>query len=79
PSQEEDTSSPYISEEDLIEMVEQHQDPPPSPPPRRTLGDYGLRNNGEIANLGFQLTNPVMFDIKNTVIIALKEDQYSGA
>ncbi|GAU28722.1 hypothetical protein TSUD_372290 [Trifolium subterraneum] len=49
------------------------------PPPRRTLGDYGQRNNGGIANLGFQPVNPVTFDIKNTVISALKEDQYSGA
>ncbi|GAU44556.1 hypothetical protein TSUD_400200 [Trifolium subterraneum] len=51
----------------------------PVPPPRRTLGDYGQRNNGGIANLGFQPVNPVTFDIKNTVINALKEDQYSGA
>ncbi|MCI73774.1 hypothetical protein A2U01_0095038, partial [Trifolium medium] len=70
PPQEEDTSSPYISEEEPIEIAE--QDPPPPPPPRRTLGDYGLRNHGEIANLGFQLANPVMFDIKNTVISTLK-------
>ncbi|MCI61991.1 hypothetical protein A2U01_0083248, partial [Trifolium medium] len=45
--------------------------PPPPPPHRRTLG--------EIANLGFQSTNPVAFDIKNTVLSALKEDQYSGS
>ncbi|GAU52001.1 hypothetical protein TSUD_418050, partial [Trifolium subterraneum] len=51
----------------------------PVPPPRRTLGDYGQRNNGGIANLGFQPVNPVTFEIKNTVINALKEDQYSGA
>ncbi|GAU41074.1 hypothetical protein TSUD_284440 [Trifolium subterraneum] len=51
----------------------------PIPPPRRTLGDYGQRNNRGIANLGFQPVNPVTFDIKNTVINALKEDQYSGA
>ncbi|GAU46634.1 hypothetical protein TSUD_284820 [Trifolium subterraneum] len=49
------------------------------PPQRRTLGDYGQRNNGGIANLAFQPVNPVTFDIKNTVINALKEDQYSGA
>ncbi|MCI32048.1 hypothetical protein A2U01_0053260, partial [Trifolium medium] len=78
PSQEEDTPSLYISEEeDLIEMAENVQNPPP--PPRRTLGDYGMRNNGEIANLGFQPVNPVAFDIKNSVISALIEDQYSGA
>ncbi|MCI57888.1 hypothetical protein A2U01_0079139, partial [Trifolium medium] len=65
--EEEDSSSDTFIE-DLIEMAEQHQNPPPPPPPRRTLGDYGLRNNGEIANLGFQPENPVMFDIKNTVI-----------
>ncbi|MCI90165.1 putative transposable element protein, partial [Trifolium medium] len=54
------------------------QNPPPPPPPRRTLGDYGQMNDGEIANLGFQPANPVAFDIKNTVLSALKEDQYSG-
>ncbi|MCI37143.1 hypothetical protein A2U01_0058367, partial [Trifolium medium] len=39
PSQEEkeDTSSPYILEEEHIEMAEAN--PPPPPPPRRTLGD----------------------------------------
>ncbi|MCI30470.1 hypothetical protein A2U01_0051679, partial [Trifolium medium] len=42
--------------------------PPPPPPPRRTLGDYGERNNGVIANFGFQPVNPVAFDIKNTVL-----------
>ncbi|MCI50815.1 hypothetical protein A2U01_0072059, partial [Trifolium medium] len=50
--EEEDTSSPYISEEELIEMAEANPSPPPPPPPRRTLGDYGQRNDGEIANLG---------------------------
>ncbi|MCI62520.1 hypothetical protein A2U01_0083777, partial [Trifolium medium] len=30
------------------------------------------------ANLGFQPVNPVAFDIKNTMLSALKEDQYSG-
>ncbi|MCI91006.1 hypothetical protein A2U01_0112300, partial [Trifolium medium] len=42
-------------------MAENVQNPPPPPPPRRTLGDYGMRNNGEIANLGFQPVNPVAF------------------
>ncbi|KAK2354220.1 hypothetical protein QL285_091766 [Trifolium repens] len=53
--------------------------PPPPPPPRRTLGDYGQWDDGQLANLGFQPANPVNFDIKNSVINALKEDQYSGA
>ncbi|MCI39489.1 hypothetical protein A2U01_0060721, partial [Trifolium medium] len=38
---EEETSE----EENLIEMVDQEQNPLPPPPPRRTLGDYGMRNN----------------------------------
>ncbi|MCI79382.1 hypothetical protein A2U01_0100653, partial [Trifolium medium] len=47
PSQEEedDTSSPYIMEGEHIEMAESN----PPPPPMRTLGDYGQRNDGEIA------------------------------
>ncbi|WJX89503.1 hypothetical protein P8452_71495 [Trifolium repens] len=53
--------------------------PPPPPPPERTLGDYGQRNNAGDANLGFQPINPVSFDIKNTVLNALKENQYTGA
>ncbi|MCI87760.1 hypothetical protein A2U01_0109045, partial [Trifolium medium] len=52
---------------------------PPPPPPRRTLRDYGQRNNGELANLGFQPANSVSFEIKNSVLSALKEDQFSGA
>ncbi|PNY05190.1 hypothetical protein L195_g001633 [Trifolium pratense] len=68
-----------ISEEEIEEMAENIQNPPPPPQPRRTLGDYGQRNNGEVTNLGFQPVNPVAFDIKNTVLSALKEDQYSGS
>ncbi|MCI82078.1 hypothetical protein A2U01_0103352, partial [Trifolium medium] len=44
-------------------MAEQVNNPPQ---PRRTLGDYWQRNNGEVANLGFQPVNPIAFDIKNT-------------
>ncbi|MCI71925.1 hypothetical protein A2U01_0093188, partial [Trifolium medium] len=44
-------------------MADNVQNPPPLPPPRRTLGDYGQMNDGEIANLGFQPVNPVAFDI----------------
>ncbi|KAK2369696.1 hypothetical protein QL285_082812 [Trifolium repens] len=53
--------------------------PPPPPQPRITLGDYGQHVEGGIANLGFQPANLVSFDIKNSVLQALKEDQYSGA
>ncbi|GAU45321.1 hypothetical protein TSUD_84380, partial [Trifolium subterraneum] len=48
------------------------------PPPRRTLGDYGQAIGGHNPNLGFQPVNPVSFDIKNTVLSALKENQFSG-
>jgi hypothetical protein len=50
-----------------------------NPPPPRTLGDNGQRNNVGSTNLGFQPINPVSFDIKNTMLNALKENQYSGA
>ncbi|GAU15420.1 hypothetical protein TSUD_44570 [Trifolium subterraneum] len=49
------------------------------PPPRRTLGDYGQANGGHNPNLDFQLVKPVSFDIKNTVLNALKENQFSGS
>ncbi|PNX63853.1 hypothetical protein L195_g061828, partial [Trifolium pratense] len=64
--------------------MDYEQDPPvdvqpPPPPPRRTLGDYGRRDNDALANQGFQPANPVSFDIKNTVLSALKENPYSGS
>ncbi|MCI43527.1 hypothetical protein A2U01_0064764, partial [Trifolium medium] len=46
---EEDFSSPNFS----VEPMEEENVVPPPPPPRRTLGDYGQRNNGDTANLGF--------------------------
>ncbi|GAU10050.1 hypothetical protein TSUD_422990, partial [Trifolium subterraneum] len=49
------------------------------PPPRRTLGDYGQATGGHNPNLGFQPVNPVSFDIKNTVLSALKENQFAGS
>ncbi|GAU31161.1 hypothetical protein TSUD_315860 [Trifolium subterraneum] len=49
------------------------------PPPRRTLGDYGQATGGHNLNLGFQPVNLVSFDIKNTVLSALKENQFSGS
>ncbi|PNX57313.1 hypothetical protein L195_g050337, partial [Trifolium pratense] len=70
---EEEISSPDVPDDEANIMA---ADPPP---PLRTLGDYGQRNNGELANLGFQPRNPVSFEIKNSVLSALKEDQYSGA
>ncbi|PNX56414.1 hypothetical protein L195_g049868, partial [Trifolium pratense] len=69
-------------EQSFTVMAEQEipvHDPPPLPPPRRTLGDYGRRDDDVLANQGFQPANPVSFDIKNTVLSALKENPYSGA
>jgi hypothetical protein len=54
------------------EHFEMGDNPPLPPPPRRTLGDYGQWNDGQLANLGFQPENPVNFDIKNSIINALK-------
>ncbi|PNX64942.1 hypothetical protein L195_g062356, partial [Trifolium pratense] len=44
--------------------MDQEQDPPVNVPPlpqpqRRTLGDYGRRDNDALANQGFQPANPV--------------------
>ncbi|CAJ2646353.1 unnamed protein product [Trifolium pratense] len=51
----------------------------PPPPPRRTLGDYGRGANGDQDFRGFQPANPVAFDIRSSVIKALKENKFSGA
>jgi hypothetical protein len=69
------STSSQESEEEHFEMGD---NPPPPPLPRRTLGDYGQWDDGHLANLGFQPANPVNFDIKNSVINALREEQYSG-
>ncbi|GAU50532.1 hypothetical protein TSUD_369590 [Trifolium subterraneum] len=71
-----EVSSPITSDDEISTMGDEN--PPPPPPPERTLGDY-KQNNGRNANLGFQPVNPVSFDIKNTMLNALKENQYSGA
>ncbi|PNX65172.1 hypothetical protein L195_g062461, partial [Trifolium pratense] len=72
------TSAPELEEGAAV--MEEEQEPPRNvPPPRRTLGDYGRRDNDVLANQGFQPANPVSFDIKNTVLSALKENPYSGS
>jgi len=43
-----------------------------------TVGDYGRHDNLDIVSLGFQQVNPVVFDIKNGVVINLKTNQLSG-
>lgn len=50
----------------------------PPPPPRPMMGDYGLATNrGRLTHV-FQPANPVAFDIKNSVLQGLREDQYDG-
>jgi hypothetical protein len=43
-----------------------------------TLRDYGRLDNLEEVSLGFQPANPVVFDIKNNVMMNLKSNQFSG-
>ncbi|KEH30976.1 transmembrane protein, putative [Medicago truncatula] len=45
---------------------------------RVTLGDYERLNNLDEVAQGFQPANPVFFNIKNLVLTALKDNQYSG-
>ncbi|GAU48300.1 hypothetical protein TSUD_132250 [Trifolium subterraneum] len=68
----EEVSSPNTSDNETESMAGVIQ------PPRRTLGDYGQATDGQNPNLGFQPVNSVSFDIKNTMLSALKENQFSG-
>jgi len=43
-----------------------------------TLGDWGRVDNLDEVSLGFHPVNPVVFDLKNNVIINLKSNQFSG-
>ena len=45
---------------------------------RITLGDYGRLDNMDEVSLGFQPAKPVVFDIKNSVMIYLKSNPFSG-
>jgi len=45
---------------------------------RVSLRDYGRLDNLDEVSLGFQPTNPVVFDIKNSVMINLKSNQFLG-
>jgi len=44
----------------------------------RTIVDYGRLHNLDKVSLGFQPANPMMFEIKNTVIMNLKTNQFSS-
>ncbi|MCI75825.1 hypothetical protein A2U01_0097094, partial [Trifolium medium] len=48
----------------------------PPPPPRRTMGDYCRRTDARQISMGFQPENPVTFDIKNTVLTGLRDNQF---
>ncbi|KAK2436917.1 hypothetical protein QL285_021877 [Trifolium repens] len=67
-----DTSS-QSEERDMAE------EQPPPPPPRRTMGDYCRRTDAGQISMGFQPANPVTFDIKNTVLSGLRENQFDGS
>lgn len=43
-----------------------------------TLGDYGRLNDIDEVTQGFQPENLVLFDIKNEVLAALRENQLSS-
>jgi len=45
---------------------------------RITLGDYRRLDNLDEVSLGFQPANPVVFDIKNSVTMNLKSNQFSS-
>jgi len=45
---------------------------------RITLGDYGWLDNLDEVSLAFQPANPVVFGIKNSVMMNLKSNQFSG-
>ncbi|KAK2410681.1 hypothetical protein QL285_046032 [Trifolium repens] len=55
------------------------EEQPPPPPPRRTMGDYCRRTDAGQISMGFQPANPVTFDIKNTVLSGLRENQFDGS
>jgi hypothetical protein len=48
-------------------------------PSRRTLGDYGIGTHRCLITHGFQPANPVAFNIKNSVLAGLRENQYGGS
>jgi len=43
-------------------------------PSGRTLGDYGIGTNGCL----IQQANPIAFNIKNSILVGLRENQYDG-
>jgi len=45
---------------------------------RITLGYYGRLDNLDEVSLGFQTANPVVFAIKNSVMMNLKSNQFLG-
>lgn len=42
------------------------------------MGDYYLRFDAEYIFLGFLPTNHVVFDIKNTILVSLRDTQFGG-
>lgn len=48
-------------------------------PPRQTMEDYCKRTDTGRISLGFQLANPVTFNIKNVVLVGLRDNQFDGS
>lgn len=46
--------------------------------PRQTMEDYCRRTDVGHISLGFQPTNPVTFNIKNSLLSSLRENSFDG-
>lgn len=60
----------------IVEVMAEEQ---PPPPPRRTLGDFGRRNNRQRLAINYQLVEANAFEIKFSLLNELKQNQFSGA
>lgn len=47
-------------------------------PPRQTMGDYCRRIDVGHISLGFQSTNHVTFDIKNYMLLGLRDNMFDN-
>jgi len=47
-------------------------------PSGRTFGDYGIGTHRCLITHGFQPANPVAFNIKNSILVGLRENQYES-
>lgn len=47
--------------------------------PMRTMGDFCRWTNACNIYMGFQLANPIDFDIKNTILSGLRDNKFDGS